>query len=132
MIATDYAAYYGIDPQGETETDAAFRSRVSGIFRDRGQIIEAHEAYADERYENSDNVMTGILGAMAQALHRTNYGSHGERQVGDDIAVGHVAQNPKPEIDPMMAMLMVAMFGLPPTHRTGPGSRPTAQGARTR
>jgi hypothetical protein len=111
MLATDYAGYYGIAPQGDNETDVAFRSRVSGILRDRGQIIEAHEAYADERYEDSDNVMTGITGAMAQALHGTNYGSYGVRQIDDDFAVGTIVQNPKPEIDPMMAMLMVAMFG---------------------
>ena len=113
MLATEYASYYEIAPQGDDETDSAFRSRVGGILRDRGQIIEAHEAYQDRRYDDDDggDVMTGIMGAMAQALHRTNYGSHGERQIDDDFAVGTVVQNPKPEVDPMMAMLMVAMFG---------------------
>ena len=111
MLATEYASYYGIAPQGDDETDAAFRSRVSGILRDRGQIIEAHEAYQDAFYDQSDDVMTGIVGAMAQAMQRTNYGSHGARQIDDDFAVGTVVQNPKPEVDPMMAMLMVAMFG---------------------
>lgn len=111
MLATDYAAYYKIAPQDKDETDFEFRSRVSGILRDRGQIIEAHEAYADKRYEDSDDVMTGVIGAIAQALHGTNYGSHGARQLDDDFAVGTLMQNPKPEVDPMMALMAALLFG---------------------
>ncbi len=75
-----------------------------------GKIIEAHEAYQDKRYEDSDSVMTGITGAVAQAFQGVDYGSHGERQVGDDIAAGILAQAPKREVDPMMMLLACFAF----------------------
>jgi hypothetical protein len=111
MLATDYAAYYKIAPQGKGESDFDFRSRVSGILRDRGQIIEAHEAYADKFFDESDDVMTGVMGAVAQAFHGTDYGSRGVRQIGDDFAVGTLVKNPKPKVDPMMALMAVMLFG---------------------
>lgn len=110
MLATDYAKYYGIAPQGDDETDSAFRGRVSGILRGQGRIIEAHEAHNDKRYDDSENAMTGIMGAVAGALYGTDYGSRGERQVGDDIAIGALVRYPKPEPDPMM-LLLAAMMG---------------------
>jgi hypothetical protein len=111
MLATEYAKYYKIAPQRKNETDAAFRSRVSAALRDRGYITEAHEAYRDERYEDSSDVITGIMGAMTQVLLKKNYGSHGERQIGDDIAVGIVTQSPKLEMNPATAILMIELFG---------------------
>ncbi len=105
MLATEYAQYYNIEAQREGESDLAFRSRVSGKLRDAGKIIEAHEAYQDKRYEDSDSVVTGITGALAQAFQGVNYDSHGERQVGDDIAAGILARTSKKEVDPMMMLL---------------------------
>lgn len=107
MLATDYAKYYNIAPQGKDESDSAFRGRVSGELRDAGHIIEAHEVFNDERYEQSDNVMSGIIGAMAQALQGVNYGSKGEHQVGDDFACGEYVKHHK-EQDP--AMLLMALL----------------------
>ena len=111
MLATDYAGYYGIASQGEGEPDGAFRSRVAGALRDMGKIIEAHEAQQDARYEDSEDVQTGIMGAMAQVMQGRDYGQRGAGQVGNDIAAGTFVRYPKPEIDPMAAMLAVLMFG---------------------
>ena len=86
MLATEYAKYYEIDPQHEGESDAAFKSRVSGALRAQGRLIEAHEAYQNERYEESDDVMTGILGAVAQAMQGIDYGGGDGRQGGGENA----------------------------------------------
>jgi hypothetical protein len=90
MLATEYARYYGVEEQRENESDMAFRGRVSTALRDMGHIIEAHEAYQDERYEDSDSVMTGLFGAMAQALQGTRYGGD---PVGNDIAAGTLVRH---------------------------------------
>ena len=111
MLATEYADYYKIEAQRDGESDMAFRERVAGVLRDKGHIIEAHEAYQDERYESSDNVMAGVMGAVAQAFQGVDYGSRGNRQIGDDIAAGIITQHPEEKLDPMTAMMMVALFG---------------------
>ena len=108
MLATEYASYYKIEPQGESESDLDFRNRVSGALRDQGLIIEAHEAFQDASYKESDSVTSGIIGAMAQALYG-NYGKSGSTQVGDDIAVGHVIKSPKPEMSPEMVLLTILL-----------------------
>ncbi|MDP1722517.1 MAG: hypothetical protein Q8L37_04890 [Candidatus Gottesmanbacteria bacterium] len=107
--ATEYARIYNIEPQKEEEADADFRGRVSGVLRDRNLIIEAHEAFNNERFDQSDDVMTGIMGAMAQKLQNADYGSEGERQVDDDFAAGIVVQAPKK--DASMALLSLMLFG---------------------
>lgn len=109
QLATEYAQYYQIDPQQEGENDADFRGRVAGVLRDSGKIIEAHEAFNNERYEDSQDVMTGIFGAVAQTMQGANYGSKGEQQVDDDFAAGVVAQKPKE--DPTAALLALLLFG---------------------
>lgn len=111
MLATEYAEYYNIEGQREGESDHAFKGRVAGKLRDMGKIIEAHEAQHDERYENSEKVMTGVIGAMAQTLQGVDYGSSGERQIGDDIAAGTIAQDLESDLTPEMALLMVQLFG---------------------
>ena len=90
MLATEYAEYYGVEAQREGESDAAFRGRVSTALRNGGHVIEAHEAYQDERYENSDSVMTGLFGAISQALQGTQYGGD---PVGNDLAAGVVIRH---------------------------------------
>lgn len=109
MLATDYARYYGIEAQREDESDNTFRHRVAGALRGQGHIIEAHEAQQDAYYDQSDNVMAGILGAVYQEMNGVAYGSTGERLVGDDIAIGHVVSNPKPEVDPLMLLMAMMM-----------------------
>jgi|SRR3990167_5147979 len=111
VLATEYAKYHGIEAQRKSESDIAFRGRVSGALRDAGHLIEAHEAYQDARYEESANVMTVITGALAQALQGVDYGSTGERQIGDDLAAGYVIQNPRPRMSPEEVLLMIALFG---------------------
>ena len=110
MLATEYAKYYEIDPQHEGESDAAFKSRVSGALRAQGRLIEAHEAYQNERYEESDDVMTGILGAVAQAMQGIDYGGDDERKVGDDIAAGTIVKSTKRD-DALMALMALMLFG---------------------
>lgn len=85
MLATEYAEYHGVEAQREGESDVEFRERVATALRNMGHLIEAHEAYQDERYESSDSVMTGLFGAVAQALQDTRYGGD---PVGNDIAAG--------------------------------------------
>jgi hypothetical protein len=111
MLATDYAQRYGIPAQGPDEDDIEFKGRVSGVLRDAGNFIEAHEVHADQFFDQSDDVMTGIMGAVAQVWSGKTYGKSGYTQVGDDIAVGTIVQHPKPEVDPMMALMAVMMFG---------------------
>ncbi len=109
MLVTEYAQYYNIEAQRAGESDLQFRGQVAGALRDAGNIIEAHEAYNDAHYEDGGNVLTGIIGAIAQAMQGIDYGSHGERQIGDDFAAGVVAQAPKQ--DAAMLLLAMALFG---------------------
>jgi hypothetical protein len=51
MLATEYAKYYDIEPQGGDESDNGFMSRVASKLRDMGHIIEAHEAQQNKRYD---------------------------------------------------------------------------------
>lgn len=110
MLATEYARQFNIDPQRPDESDDAFKSRVAGELRDKGEIIYAHEAAADAYYDQSDDAMTGIIGAVAQAMQGRDYHVSGKTQVDTDFAAGIVAQKPKD--DPLMAMLMMALMGM--------------------
>ncbi len=108
MLATEYAEYYSIASQEESESDYTFRNRVANALREMGHVIEAHEAFQDKRYEQSDDVMGGVIGAMAQALQGTNYSGD---PIGNDIAAGVVAQDDRPKLTPEMALLMIELFG---------------------
>ena len=112
MLATEYAQWYGIEKQGENESDTAFQSRVSGALRDAGNIIEAHEVAQNKRFdaEGSDMVQSGIMGAVAMAMSNTDYGRSGSSLVGDEIAAGVVASKPKNDNDALMALLSVLLF----------------------
>ena len=110
MLATEYARYYGLNPQQESESDCVFKDRVSGALRDTGHIIEAHEVFNDARYEDDDGVVTGIVGAIAQIAQAKDYGSSGARQLADDFAAGVVAQGPKQ--DKGNLALLAALMGL--------------------
>ena len=109
QLATEYAKYYGIQEQAEGESDYDFRYRVAGVLREKGNIIEAHEAFNNERYENSDNVMTGIMGAAAQAMQGVEYSKDGQHKIDDDFAAGTIVQKPKD--DPTTALLALLLFG---------------------
>lgn len=111
MLATEYAKYYKIAPQGESETDAAFTSRVSGALRDAGHIIEAHEVAQNKLYDadGGDNVIAEIAGAVAMALQGKSYGSTGGNRIGDEIAAGVVATSPKRETD-LTSLLLAIML----------------------
>ena len=111
MLATEYAKYYEIDPQREGESDAAFKSRVAGALRAQGRLIESHEAYQDKRYEESDDVMIGIVGAVAQAAKGVDYGSDDERKIGDDLAAGALVKSPRRDGDALMALMALLLAG---------------------
>lgn len=49
MLATKYAGHYGIEAQHEDEDNLEFRARVADELREMGLVIEADEAYQDER-----------------------------------------------------------------------------------
>ncbi len=109
MIATDYAGIYNIEPQREGESDLAFRSRIAGNLRELGLVVEAHEAYEDAYFDQSDDVMTGLIGAVAQAMQGVDYRKDGQRQVGDDIAAGVLVEHPKPKDDALLLLLSAMM-----------------------
>lgn len=105
-MAHQYAEYLGVKI-GENESQDSFKSRVAGILRQKGSIIEAHEVYSGRRFDDPDQgptgPMTGILGAVAQALQDKNYSPNDpERQIGDDIASGVIVKAPE---DPTKALL---------------------------
>lgn len=108
-ITTQRAREFNLPPQQENEDEMSFRRRVSGALRDQGNIIEAHEAFNNELYDQSTDAMTGIIGALAQVSQDVDFGSKGDRQVDDDFAAGVVVQAPKE--DPSMALLAMMLFG---------------------
>ena len=110
MLATEYARYYEIGEQQEGESDMAFKGRVAGVLRDKGKLIEAHEAQQDARCEESDAVNTGIMGALAQMMQGVDYHVSGEQQIGVDIAAGTVVQNPRRKMSPKEALLAMALL----------------------
>jgi hypothetical protein len=68
ILATDYAKELGIARQYPSESDDAFRIRVSEVLRDHGHLVEAHEVYQDKLYNQDDNILIGLIGSMAQEL----------------------------------------------------------------
>lgn len=111
-ITAQRAQEFNIPAQQPNETDEAFRTRVSGVLRGQGHIIEAHEAYQNALYDQDENAMTGIFGAVAQALNGKDYSPDDpQRQVGDDIAAGVVASSKKPKMDADMLLAYLALFG---------------------
>lgn len=112
-ITAQRASEFGIEGQRDGESDGVFRSRVAGILRSQGHIIEAHEAYNNALYDDptSPNGMLGILGAVAQDFHGIDYGAtDGEQQVGHDLAAGIVADAPK-EDDSFVKLWLFALLG---------------------
>lgn len=111
--ATSLASAYGLEPQREEETASDFRRRISGILRDRGLLVEAHECLQNCRWDAEDGagaVLTGLIGAMAMALQGTTYGTHGATRVETERMAGIVVENPKPEMSPETALLMIELF----------------------
>jgi len=115
-ITAQRASEYNIEPQGEKESDAVFRDRVSGRLRDMGRIIEAHEAQTNMLHNDpSGDPMVGIMGALAQKLQDRDYHVRGSSQVDCDISAGHFVRNPRRGslggISPDLAIVFATMFG---------------------
>ena len=111
MLATDYAKYYVIEAQRADESDLDFRLRVSNALRAEGRVIEAQEAYHDQRYEESDTVMNALFGEVGRAMGKVPQyrepGTHDDE--GDKLAAGTVLRYKKDDPDPMM-LLIAAML----------------------
>lgn len=101
------ATEFDLPPQGDGESDKAFRERISSALRDMGFPIEAHEAYQNALYDDP-NVLTGLYGVAAQAIVQ-DYGKTDGDRVGDDIAAGHIVRAPKQESDPLLLLLATFM-----------------------
>lgn len=109
-----YVGHYGIEPQAEDETNAAFRARVAGVLRGRMLVVDAHEAYTnryhDEKPEDGDDVLdspvTGIMGATALAMQ-----GKPDKDIGYDLAAGVYVQKKQrdPAADDMLVMLAMLM-----------------------
>lgn len=89
MLATEYVEYYGFKPQGKNESDQDFKARIASQLRRMNKPIEAHEAYNDKRYEQSENVMDGVFGMIAQALSGKNYPGN---ELDNDFVVGKLVR----------------------------------------
>lgn len=117
MLATEYARSFNLEAQKQGESDSDFKCRVAGELRNRGRIIESHEALNDGLYDQNKSTMTGIVGALAFAMAGRRFNgdpihpTNGKRQVDDDFAAGVLTQNPKPSMSPETALLMVSLFG---------------------
>lgn len=107
-ITNQRANEFGIELQKEGESNAAYRDRVANAIRAQGHIIEAHEAQTNALYDNPNSgAMTGIMGAMAQALEGRSYGGN---QVGNDIAAGVIAQSGRDTRSTGLAALLAIML----------------------
>ncbi len=111
-LAIQYGKHYKI-ARIDSESDDDYRSRVSGVLRARNNLIEAHEAFSGRRYEDSAQgdmgPMTGIVGALAQALQEKDYSPNDpERQIGDDLAAGAITRFKRDNSD----NALVAIFGM--------------------
>ena len=108
MITKQRAQEFGIEAQREDESDFEFRDRVSNSLRAMGHLIEAHEAFSNKLYDDpTGDAMTGIIGAVAQAMQGKSYRGN---QIANDIATGVVAQRPKNDLADAL-ILMMAMIG---------------------
>ena len=86
-----------------------FRNRVANAIRAQGHIIEAHEAQSNALYDDPDgDAMTGIFGAVAQAMQGTHY--RGD-PIGNDIAAGVVASKKKDSMSDALVVLLAMMGG---------------------
>ncbi len=94
-ITKQRAAEFGLEAQRADETDIAFRERISDALRAAGRIIEAHEAYNGALYNQDDNTMAGIIGAVANAMLRPGQ----PEDIGDDIAAGFLVKHPASQDD---------------------------------
>jgi hypothetical protein len=107
--ASMLAEYYGYEAQRDTETGHAFALRVAENLRRDGHMIEAHELTQGCRWDDQghgDAVMNGIVGAIANAMHRP-----GSCSIGEDIAAGVVVQNPEPKPSLAAMLMMVELLG---------------------
>ena len=92
------------------ESVSAFRSRVAGALRAKGHIIEAHEALSGKLYDDPEQgplgPITGIFGAVAQAMQDKSYSKDPEQKVGDDLAVGALVRAGEDPTKAMFASLL--------------------------
>lgn len=114
-VTKSHAADFGLPPQEPNESDSNFRHRIAGALRDKGCIVEAHEAQNNCRFDDPEGgaaVTSGLRGAMAMAMANTTYGQHGPSLVGCEMAAGIVVSAPKkPDVSADMLMLLMAMGG---------------------
>lgn len=110
MTATlNHAHDFGLPARQEGESAKAFRARISSALRDQGYMIEAHEAWAGKYFDQDDDAITGVMGAVAMGMSDVDFGTHDGKLVGDEIAAGVAAQAPKKDLS--MALLAVLLFG---------------------
>lgn len=109
-VAGIHAETFELQLQKKGESDEAFRSRVSSTLRDMGHVIEAHEAYQDDWFDQNSDVQTALLGYTAQAMQNRDYGLTDGEQVGMDIAAGEIAKAPKHDDDGLL-IAFAMLFG---------------------
>lgn len=111
MLATEYAEYYEIEAQREGESDMDFRLRIASTLREKGHIIEASEAYHDQRYEESDTVVSALFGEVGRAMGKvpqySKPGTHSDE--GDKVAAGTILRHKEDNPDPMMLLIAAMM-----------------------
>jgi len=87
-LAASHARTFGLAPQEASESGSEFRDRISGQLRDMGRIIEAHEAWQGKYYDEGTEVISALIGNLAQQMQGVNYNVKDGPGVGMDIAAG--------------------------------------------
>jgi hypothetical protein len=111
ITATINHAYdFGLPLRQEGENAKAFRARISGALREKGHMIEAHEAWTGKYFDQGDTSI-GILGSVAMKMKGVDFGTDDGTLVGDEIAAGHLANAPKRRNDDTLLLFALFMDG---------------------
>lgn len=91
-LALNYGRMVDV-PLLKDETPNEYRARLSGLLKEQGNIIEAHEVHCGRRFDDPSarggyDPMVGIAGVCAMALQDKKYSTDSYLQVGDEIAAG--------------------------------------------
>lgn len=93
----EMARYLGLSEQQDGESDRDFRIRVADVLRGKGRLIESQEILVGRRFDDPanppvgvlGNPLTGVAGALAQAMQGIDY-----RNAEDDAVAGAYALAP--------------------------------------
>jgi hypothetical protein len=97
----DILKYYKLIQQ-EQESYERYRIRSISWLKEKGLIIEAYEVELRQRYENSEDVNTAIIGHVWSLLNN--------KHTKDAHAVGKILANPEKEKPSLEHLLLSVML----------------------